>query len=90
MGNKQGQCEWWEHHDDFSTVEYWTRCNGAPTKLIGAENDVARAVWATEAQYCPFCGDEIVFCDESEIIADITADEEYRHGVQYGLYGYGG
>lgn len=87
---KHSICNWFEHYDGFSDVEYWTTCDGTPTKLLGAKNDVARAVWAVEASYCPFCGSDICYCDESEINADIAAEREYREGIRYGTMGYGG
>lgn len=82
-------CRWWEHDDGFDARRYFTDCNeGSP--LGGSAQAVAEACWADESSFCPWCGGEIWYCEESEVIADAQADAEYREGVRYGLYGYGG
>ena len=81
-------CTWWEHYEGFEAVDYYTTCTGSTNKLSGGEVDIARAIWAEGCGYCPFCGDEIDYCQEDEVIAQDEDDREYREGVRYGLYGY--
>ena len=81
-------CRWWEHDDGFDARSYYTDCcKGMPLK--GVSHELACCVWADDAPYCPWCGGEIWFCDEDEVIADEQAEAEYREGIRYGLYGYG-
>ena len=83
-------CRWWEHDDGFDERSYYTDCNGVDSPLKGVSHELARCVWADDAPYCPWCGGEIWYCEESEVMDDAAADAEYREGVRYGLYGYGG
>ena len=81
-------CRWWEEHADFNTGTYYTDCSGGDEPLGGDEHALAELVWKLGLAYCPFCGDEIDYCEPSEIIADAAAEAEYREGIRYGLYGY--
>ncbi len=86
--NDRPPCRWWEHDDGFDERAYYTDCHGPDAPLKGVSHELARHVWADDASYCPFCGGEIWFCDEDEVIADEQAEAEYREGVARGLYGY--
>lgn len=81
-------CTWWEHHEGFGDVDYYTMCTGSPNKLTGGEADIARAIWAEGSGYCPFCGNDIDYCQEDEVAALVEDEQERREGVRYGLHGY--
>ena len=81
-------CRWWEAHETFDSTQYFTDCSGGDAPLGGDEHALAELVWKLGLGYCPFCGDEIDYCELSEIIADADDDREYREGIRYGLYGY--
>ena len=80
-------CRWWEAHETFDSTQYFTDCT-LGSALENDEHELAHLVWKMGLGYCPFCGDEIDYCELSEIIADADDDREYREGVRYGLYGY--
>ena len=81
-------CRWWEAHETFDSTQYFTDCSGGDEPLANDEHELAYLVWKMGLGYCPFCGDEIDYCELSEIIADADDDREYREGIRYGLYGY--
>lgn len=81
-------CRWWEAHETFDSTQYFTDCSGGDKPLANDEHELAHLVWKMGLGYCPFCGDEIDYCELSEIIADADDDREYREGIRYGLYGY--
>ncbi len=87
MPRAKEYCRWWEAHETFDSTQYFTDCLSS-MPLAGDEHELAELVWKLGLGYCPFCGDEIDYCELSEIIADADDDREYREGVRYGLYGY--
>ena len=83
-------CRWWEAHETFDSVHYFTDCSGGDAPLENDEHELAHLVWKMGLKYCPFCGDEIDYCEPSEVLAQDEEEHEYRRGVALGLYGYGG
>ena len=80
-------CRWWESAEGFDDVRYFTDCT-LGSALEDDEHALAELVWKLGLEYCPFCGDEIDYCEPSEVLARDEDDREYREGIRYGLYGY--
>lgn len=79
-------CRWWEHDDYADGRSYFTDCHGPYSPLLGTLGAVAEAVWADESSWCPFCGGEIWYCEENEVVADDQAEHDHRMGVRYGTW----
>lgn len=86
---KRKYCRWWESAEGFEDVRYFTDC-ACGSALEDDEHALAELVWKLGLAYCPFCGDEIDYCEPSEVLAQDEDDREYREGIRYGVYGYGG
>jgi hypothetical protein len=79
-------CDWWVT-TSYPEGEIWhTECGQCLSTPV--DQQLATAVYRAGADYCPWCGGEWGETSYDEIIADAIADEEYREGVRYGLYGY--
>ena len=79
-------CDWWVT-TSYPEGEIWnTECGQCGSTPV--DQALATAVYRSGATYCPWCGGEWVETSYDEVIADAIADEEYREGVRYGLYGY--
>lgn len=90
MPRAKKYCRWWEAHETFDSAQYFTDCSGGDAPLENDEHELAEMVWKMGLEYCPFCGDEIDYCEPSEVLAQDEEEHEYRRGVALGLYGYGG
>ena len=81
-------CDWWVT-TGYPEGELWhTDCGQCDSTPI--DQALATAVYRSGAGFCPWCGREWGETSYDEVIADAIDDAEYREGVRYGLYGYGG
>ena len=90
MPSSKPDCRWWESTAGGEAA-FFAECRdtGMGEPLKGVHADVALALNSDlDAAYCPWCGGCIVWCDENEVPGERAAEDEYRHGVRYGLYGY--
>ena len=80
-------CRWWESAEDFDETRYFTDC-ACGSALKGDEHELAQLVWKLGLEYCPFCGDEIDYCEPDEVLAQDQDDHDYAEGIRHGWYGY--
>lgn len=82
-----GECAWYQDVDEFTHERVWvTDCFGSVDPTLSTV--MQACIDEADLQFCPLCGRYISETTKADYEADKRGDEEYRQGVQNGLYGY--